>query len=112
MARLEELEDPWQRRKGQARLKASFNYSLRALRAGDQAAYEAFVGLGLLPEDAAIAAPMAATLWAVEEAEADVLLEILWSESLLLPGRQSGSTSGPCVHIVSMTSCTTSPVAC
>ena len=86
VARLEELEDPLRRRKGQARLKASFNYSLRALRAEDQAAYEAFVGLGLLPEDAAIAAPMAATLWEVEEAEADVLLEILWSESLLLPG--------------------------
>ena len=75
VARLEELEDPLRRRKGQARLKASFNYSLRALRAEDQAAYEAFVGLGLLPEDAAIAAPMAATLWEVEEAEADGLLE-------------------------------------
>ena len=86
VARLEELEDPLRRRKGQARLKASFNYSLRALRAEDQAAYEAFAGLGLLPEDAAIAAPMAATLWEVEEAEADGLLEILWSESLLLPG--------------------------
>ena len=44
------------------------------------------MGLGLLPEDAVIAAPMAATLWEVEEAEADGLLEILWSESLLLPG--------------------------
>ena len=87
VARLEELEDPLRRRKGQARLKASFNYSLRALRAEDQAAYEAFAGLGLLPEDAAIAAPMAATLWKVEEAEAGGLLEILWSESLLLPGR-------------------------
>ena len=86
VARLEELEDPLRRRKGQAELKASFNYSLRALRAEDQAAYEAFAGLGLLPEDSAIAAPMAATLWEVEEAEADVLLEILWSESLLLPG--------------------------
>ena len=86
MARLEELEDPLHRRKGRALLKASFNYSLRALRAEDQAAYEAFAGLGLLPEDAAIAAPMAATLWEVEEAEADGLLEILWSESLLLPG--------------------------
>ena len=86
VARLEELEDPLRRRKGQARLKASFNYSLRALRAEDQAAYEAFAGLGLLPEDAAIAAPMAATLWEVKEAEADGLLEILWSESLLLPG--------------------------
>ena len=63
VARLEELEDPLRRRKGQARLKASFNYSLRALRAEDQAAYEAFAELGLLPEDAAIAAPMAATLW-------------------------------------------------
>jgi hypothetical protein len=86
VARLEELEDPLQRRKGQAELKASFNYSLRALRAEDQSAYEAFVGLGLLPEDAAIAAPMAATLWEMAEAEADGLLEILWSESLLLPG--------------------------
>jgi len=86
VARLEELEDPLRRRKGQARLKASFNYSLRALRAEDRTAYEAFAGLSLLPEDAAIAAPMAATLWDVEEAEADGLLEILWSESLLLPG--------------------------
>ena len=86
VARLEELEDPRHRRTGRALLKASFNYSLRALRAEDQAAYEAFAGLGLLPEDAAIAAPMAATLWEVAEAEADGLLEILWSESLLLPG--------------------------
>ena len=86
VARLEELEDPLRRKKGQARLEASFNYSLRALRAEDRADYEAFVGLGLLPEDAAIAAPMAATLWEMEEAKADVVLEILWSESLLLPG--------------------------
>ena len=86
VARLEELEDPLRRRKGQVRLEASFNYSLRALRAEDQAAYETFAWLGLLPEDAAIAAPMAATLWEVKETEADVLLEILWSESLLLPG--------------------------
>ena len=112
VARLEELEDPLKFRKGEARLKASFNNSLRALRAEDQAAYEAFVGLGLLPEDAAVAAPMAATLWEMEEAEADGLLEILWSESLLLPGARPGSTSGPCVPIVSMTSCTTSPVTC
>ena len=86
VARLEELENPRRRRAGQAWLKASFNLSLGALRAEDRAAYEAFVRLGLLPEDAAIAAPMAATLRDVEEAEAAVLLDLLRGESLLLPG--------------------------
>ena len=88
VVRVEELEDPRRRRTGQARLKTSFNNSLGALRSEDRAAYEAFVGLGLLPEDAAIAAPMAATLWDVEEAEAAVLLDLLRGESLLLPGIQ------------------------
>ena len=53
-------------------------------RGEDPAGYEAFVWLGVLPEDATACVPMAATLWAVTTAEAGELLELLWSESLLL----------------------------
>jgi hypothetical protein len=42
---------PW----GRARLTTSFNLSLKALRAEDRSAYEAFTCLGVLPEDAVIA---------------------------------------------------------
>jgi NTP pyrophosphatase (non-canonical NTP hydrolase) len=84
-ARLEELEEPRQRRTGRARLKASLSLSLRTLWAEDRPAYEAFVWLGVLPEDAVIAAPMATTFWGVGNVESAEMLELLWSEALLLP---------------------------
>ena len=86
VARLEALEDPRHRRAGHARLEASLNLSLQALRTEYEKAWWAFVWLGVLPEDASIAAPMAATLWNVKETEASTLLEWLWNDALLLPG--------------------------
>ncbi len=86
VAALEKLEDPGDRRRGKARLEASFNLSLRALRADDEAAWEAFVRLGMLPGDATLAAPMAAMLWDLADAsEANDLLEYLRGEALLQP---------------------------
>lgn len=86
VARLEALEDPRHRRAGHARLEATLNLSLQALRTEYEQAWLAFVWLGVLPEDASIAAPAAATLWNVEETEATTLLEWLWNDALLLPG--------------------------
>jgi hypothetical protein len=86
VARLEALEDPRHRQAGHARLEASLNLSLQALRTEYEKAWAAFVWLGVLPEDVSIAAPMAATLWNVKEAEASTLLEWLWNDALLLSG--------------------------
>lgn len=85
VVRLEVLEGPRGRRLGENRLEASLNLSLDALRRDDEAAWRAFAWLGVLPEDAVIAAPMAASLWEVSQAEATDLLELLWNDSLLLP---------------------------
>ena len=82
---LEALEDPRRRRQGQARLEASFNLSLDALRREDEAAWRAFAWLGVLPDDVFIAAPMAATLWNTDVSEASRILELLWNDALLLP---------------------------
>jgi hypothetical protein len=76
VSRLEELEGSSRRRAGQARLQASLNLSLMALRGKDPAAYEKFAWLGVLPEDVPICAPMAATLWSVTLAEAGELLSV------------------------------------
>jgi len=86
IARLEMLEGPRRRRKVRPRLEASFNLSLNALRAEDETAWQAFVWLGVLPEDVLVAAPMAATLWEMDQAEASDMLELLWNDALLLPG--------------------------
>src|SRR5947199_148000 len=48
VAALEALEDPAHRRQGKARLQASFNLSLGALRQADEAAWRSFVWLGVL----------------------------------------------------------------
>ena len=84
IARLETLEGP--HRKTLPRLEASFNLSLNALRDENEDAWRAFVWLGVLPEDAVMAAPMAATLWGVNQAEAVEMLELLWNDALLLSG--------------------------
>lgn len=85
VAHLESLSGPHHRRKEETRLEACFNLSLNALRDDDIEVWQNFVWLGVLPDDALVAAPMAATLWSVEEAEAAERLELLWNDALLLP---------------------------
>lgn len=66
-ANLNALEgSPRKRRKRTTTLEACFNFSLNALRNEDEEAWNAFVWLGVLPEDVQIAAPMATTLWESE----------------------------------------------
>jgi hypothetical protein len=86
VARLEALEGPQHRRKGETRLEASFNLSLRALQEDVPEIWENFVWLGVLPEDAMVAAPLVTTLWDVLLGEAAERLELLWNDALLLPG--------------------------
>ena len=100
------MEGPRGRCRGQTRLEASFNLSLDALRRDDEAAWRAFAWLGVLPEDVSIAAPMAATLWEMSQAEAAGLLEFLWNDALLLPAAPFGSTSKRGRHIGRTTCCT------
>jgi hypothetical protein len=85
IARLDALEGPRARRTG-LKLEASFNLSLDALRAENEEAWRAFAWLGVLPEDVAVTAPMAATLWEMDQTEAAETLELLWNDALLLPG--------------------------
>jgi len=97
VARLEELEGARRRRGAHTRLEASLNLSLQALREEDESAWRSFVVLGVMPEDAILAAPLAANLWQASEGEAQELLELLWSDALLLPGPrlQIGESSHP-----------------
>lgn len=81
IVRLEVLEGP----RPQNKLEASFHLSLDALRMYDEKAWQAFIWLGILPEDVRIAAPMAATLWEMDQKEAADMLELLWNDALLLP---------------------------
>ncbi len=83
VARLEALEGP-----RRARLLASLNLSLDALRRDNPAAWKSFAWLGVLPEDATFAAPMVATLWQISPSQAQRCLELLWNDSLLLPASQ------------------------
>ncbi|ELS04510.1 NB-ARC domain-containing protein, partial [Xenococcus sp. PCC 7305] len=85
IARLEVLEGVRRRSKKETRLEASFNLSLNVLREDFPEAWESFVWLAVLPEDVSIAAPMVATLWQVEVAEAADRLELFWNDALLLP---------------------------
>ncbi|MEM7333492.1 MAG: NB-ARC domain-containing protein [Chloroflexota bacterium] len=85
VARLEALEGPRARKKG-LRLVATFNLSLNALRNEEESAWEAFVWLGVLPEDVLVTAPMTTTLWEMDQVEATETLELLWNDSLLLSG--------------------------
>ncbi|MEM9275865.1 MAG: NB-ARC domain-containing protein, partial [Cyanobacteria bacterium P01_F01_bin.143] len=85
IVRLEVLEGIRRRRKKETLLEASFNLSLNFLREDFPEAWESFVWLGVLPEDVSIAAPMVATLWQVEVAEAADRLELFWNDALLLP---------------------------
>lgn len=86
VARLELLDGARQRRQGHARLEATFALSLDALRTEDPDALKAFAWLGVLQEDAAISAPMAASLWEIDVQEADALLTMLADDALLLEG--------------------------
>lgn len=60
------------------------NTAIDALRSDDTEAWQRFIWLGVLSNDAAIAAPMAATLWDVNEVAATALLKRLRDSSLLL----------------------------
>ncbi len=84
-ARLATIEDPLQSRKQDGRLQASLTLSLKILRAQDEDAWKAFRWLGVLPEEVALTAPMAAALWGIGDEQADQTLEVLWGEALLLP---------------------------
>jgi hypothetical protein len=85
VARLEALSGSHRRRKEETRLDACFNLSLNTLRDDDIEVWLHFVWLGVLPDDALVAAPMAATLWGVLEAEAARALASLLHDALLLP---------------------------
>lgn len=85
VARLEALSGSHRRRKEETRLEACVNLSLNALRDDDIEVWLHFVWLGVLPDDALVAAPMAATLWGVLEAEAASALASLLHNALLLP---------------------------
>ena len=64
--------------------KSALNGSLTWLRQEDPQAWSAFVALGILAEDAPIAAPAAATFWGgLPLDEADDLLAMLQEEALL-----------------------------
>ncbi len=62
--------------------------SLNALKEESVELWESFVWLGVVLEDAIIAAPMAATLWDVDVAEASDRLEWLLNDALLLAGTE------------------------
>jgi NB-ARC domain-containing protein len=83
IAQLEALEGPRRRGREQARLQASFQLSLNALRTEDEPAWRAFCELGILADGATISVPLAATLWGIGETKAADLLELLWNEALL-----------------------------
>jgi hypothetical protein len=85
VARLEKLEAP-RRTAGPMRLEAAFNLSVNALRKDNERAWRSFCWLGIIAEDAVLAAPSAATLFDVDESEAESLLEILWNDALLSRG--------------------------
>ena len=86
IARLEVLDSIYRRRKKETLLEASFNLSLNFLQEEFPETWESFVWLGVLPEDVSVAAPMVATLWQVEVAEAAERLELFWDDALLLSG--------------------------
>ena len=68
-------------------LEPSFNLRLTELRKNDEA-YRAFALLAVVRKGSPITALMAATLWGIDDARAATLLDVLWSDALLLPGPQ------------------------
>jgi hypothetical protein len=88
IARLEVLDSSRRRRRKETTLEACFNLSLNALRSDDDEAWQAFVWLGVLPEDVQITPLMAATIWDMDKVVAIEILELLWNDALLLPGPQ------------------------
>jgi hypothetical protein len=84
VARLEVLQGPHDTRRAETNLEASLNLSLDALHEEEPGAWSAFLWLAVVAEGAVLAPPMASTLWDVDKAEADRLLEKLWNDALLL----------------------------
>jgi hypothetical protein len=64
-------------------LQASLNLSIKRLEENDR---ECFAWLGVLPEDASITPKMTATLWDMDERDAEEILQYLRSQALLLTG--------------------------
>ncbi|MBZ5689785.1 MAG: trypsin-like peptidase domain-containing protein [Acidobacteriia bacterium] len=81
---LEALEDAHDRIKGDIKLEASLQVSLKALRADSESLWRAFLALSTLFEDVLITGSVAANLWRVPSVTAELWLEALWSEALLL----------------------------
>jgi hypothetical protein len=86
---IEALEAGRSRRLGQSKLEQMVDISLRTVRAEDPAAYEAFLRLGVLFEDAEIAAPAAAVVCGMPQDEAGHVLEFLCEDALLLPAART-----------------------
>jgi hypothetical protein len=84
VARLEALDGGRRLLREQSGLKASLNLSLGWLQSRSPDLWERYAWFGVLPEAAVIAAPMAATLWGLTEADAADYLELFQKESLLL----------------------------
>jgi hypothetical protein len=100
IADLDALEPDTRRRlKGNLRVEASINVSLDWLRKDLEPAWQCFVWLGALPEDAIINPLAAATWWQgiVKREKAADILEYLFHENLLLelPALQLGSRIWP-----------------
>ncbi|MFN2224567.1 MAG: CHAT domain-containing protein, partial [Candidatus Promineifilaceae bacterium] len=85
IADLDALEPDARRRlKGNLRVEASINVSLDRLRQEFEPAWQNFVWLGALPEDATINPVAAAIWWGVKPGRAADILEYLYDENLLL----------------------------
>ncbi len=89
IARLKSFQDPGIRNISndekfkKLSLQASLNLSIKRLEENDR---EYFAWLGVLPEDASITPKMTATLWDMDERDAEETLQYLRSQALLLTG--------------------------
>ena len=91
VAKLEELESERNRLRGELRLEAMVHVSLRAVRLDSVPAFEIFVRLGVLMEEAVFGAAVAARLSGMTEAYAGTVLAYLRQDALLLPGPEPGA---------------------
>jgi hypothetical protein len=84
VARLEKLEGSRRLLSDQPKLEATLNLSLHWLQARCPEVKTYYAWFGVLPEDAVISAPMAATLWGISQEDAADYLDLLQKEALLL----------------------------
>lgn len=98
-AGLDALEDAHDRIKGEMKLEASLQISLRALRAESEPLWRSFLALSTLFEDVPITGRIAANLWRVPSDTSELWLEALWSEALLLrQGPRNGDSVLPAAY--------------